>query len=314
MANIEALKKIAYDEDGVEYGKSPAGIGTWDHNALVQGWPVDQNGYVTHGLDVNSKPMDGSSYFAQLMENAKKDPRPGMGGGLLRRGSDGPARGTAALDDLKTVAPIFLHGKPNNEQITNEDLEKIRYEQARAAARRLAPEGTPENEAWRETLESAGAENLQNYLKNRRLAPVAPVAPKLKGVLKGKKLPAEIQRALPAILKSQAYNQGKGSAVKTAQEGGAGIWASLSSWLDQAKQWLADPKNSAFRPIVGAGVGALGLGGLSTLLGGSFGRGALLGGLGGAAATQFDWNALSEALGKNKAAPAAQGSATAQNK
>ena len=81
---------------------------------------------------------------------------------------------------------------------------------------------------------------------------------------------------------------------------GSDIWGALSSWIDQAKAWYNDPKNKAWQPLVGAGIGALGLGGISKLLGGDFWPGAAIGGLGGVAATQFDWNALSDALGSKK--------------
>lgn len=75
-----------------------------------------------------------------------------------------------------------------------------------------------------------------------------------------------------------------------------GIWDSVMERINAAKEWYDKPENANLRPLVNAGIGAVGLGALNKLLGGSFGRGAVLGGIGGAS-TGVDWKALSNAIG-----------------
>jgi hypothetical protein len=104
----------------------------------------------------------------------------------------------------------------------------------------------------------------------------------------------------------------KGSEKSAQQIGAKGIWDSVMERINAAKAWYDKPENAALRPLVNAGIGAVGLGALNKLLGGSFGRGAVLGGIGGAA-TGVDWNALSNALG-TKAKENAQAKADSKSK
>lgn len=97
---------------------------------------------------------------------------------------------------------------------------------------------------------------------------------------------------------------------KKAQSGG--IWDSVMERINAAKAWYDKPENANLRPLVNAGIGAVGLGALNKLLGGSFGRGAVLGGIGGAA-TGVDWKALSTAIG-TKAKENAQAKANSKAK
>ena len=313
MANINALKKIAWDENGEEFGRRPAGVGTFDQNALVKAWPFGDGGWVSHGLNVNSRPADSSSYFAKLLENAKKDPRNGSGGGAVEVGGDKIGRGTKALDDLKAVAPMAFQGRQNKSQITNDDLEKIRFDQAKRVASGLARPGTVENEELRTALEEAGRNNQQSFIRTKSVPLQNPLQnPKIRELFNRIKLSPEQKKALPAIFGSMASAYSPKSSVKKAQdEGGKGIWDSVLSKINDVRSWYENPDNASFRPLVNAGIGAIGLGALNKLLGGSFGRGAALGGIGGAV-TGVDWKALSDALG-TKATESAQNMANRQN-
>ena len=111
---------------------------------------------------------------------------------------------------------------------------------------------------------------------------------------------------------------GKAQYAKTAQDASAatpapatakpGIWDTVMSKIDEAKKWYDN--NQAWRPLVNAGIGAVGLGALNKLTGGKFWRGAMLGGLGGAA-TGVDWKALADSLGKKKEEPKKEDKASA---
>ena len=63
------------------------------------------------------------------------------------------------------------------------------------------------------------------------------------------------------------------------------IWGKLKTWLDQAKNWYGK-QDAGTKALVGAGGGALLGGTLGSIFGGGkgFATGALIGGLGGAAA------------------------------
>lgn len=298
MANINALKKIAWDEDGVEYGGRPAGIGTWDQNALTKSWPVGADGWVSHGLNVNSRPADGSSYFAQLLANAKKDPRAGAGGGSIERRGDEIGRGTKALDVLKSVAPTANQGSPNGAQITNDDLDKIRLDQARRAAAGLSSPGTAENDELRSALEAAGRSNHQSFINTGKVPLANPLKnPKLQELFNRLKLSPEQKKALPAIFGSMASVSAPGASVKKAQAK-SDIWQSVRAAIDAAGR--VDPKyKPLLATLIGGGVGA-GTGALAgKLFGFGAGNGALtglgLGALGGGAST-VDWKSLAKAL------------------
>lgn len=95
-----------------------------------------------------------------------------------------------------------------------------------------------------------------------------------------------------------SHNTTATPAPSTAPAAGAGLWDSVMSKIDEAKKWYDDPANSSWKPIVAGGLGALGGGLLSKLVGGEFGKGALVGGLGGLGYSAVDWNALKNSLGK----------------
>lgn len=81
------------------------------------------------------------------------------------------------------------------------------------------------------------------------------------------------------------------------KEASTDIWGKLKTWLDQAKEWYGK-QDASTKALVRAGGGALIGGTLGSIFGGSkgFATGALIGGIGGAAA-----NPLVEVFGnKNK--------------
>lgn len=82
---------------------------------------------------------------------------------------------------------------------------------------------------------------------------------------------------------------------------GADLWRRIKEMVGDAQVWWDDPKNNAWRPIIGAGVGsALGTG-LGAAIKGKKGlrSGAILGALAGGASS-VDWNELAKSLGKLK--------------
>lgn len=106
-----------------------------------------------------------------------------------------------------------------------------------------------------------------------------------------------------ALRKAASEKIGQSAPVKKAQAAvQPSIWDSVMAKVEEARKWYEDPKNRAWHPAVHAGIGALGIGALNKLLGGSFGRGAILGGIGGAV-TGVDWKALADSLGKKKDEP-----------
>lgn len=312
MANVEALKKIAYDEDGNEYQNwlhMPAGIGTWNFNAL-KSFPRAGEGWAGYqGLGIKSQAKNKGSYFSALMNNAKADPASGTGTKATIKGRSAPSRGTAALDALERVAPAELQGDPNNREITNDELADIRYNQAKDHARRFAIPGTEEYKNLVGDLVDAGLRNLGSFKTTgkvpwRRLS--LPSAGKLK-------LDEKARQSLEAAQNSMASVGGGFRRAKTAQAApapattpaptpapaaGTGLWDSVLEKIKEARKWYDDPKNSAWRPIVAGGLGALGGGLISKLIGGKFGTGALVGGLGGLGYSAVDWNALKDSLGK----------------
>lgn len=314
MANVEALKKIAYDEDGNEYQswlQMPAGIGTWNFNAL-KSFPRAGDGWVGYqGLGLKSQAKNKGSYFSALMNNAKADPASGMGTKATIKGRSAPSRGTAALDALERVAPAELQGDPNNREITNDELSGIRYSQARDAARRFAVPDTDEFKSLVEDLVNAGAKNHESF-KNTKRVPWRRLSLPSAGKLK---LDEKARQSLEAAQNSMASAGGGSRYAKTAQAAPApepapspapataantGLWDSVLEKIKAAREWYDNPANSAWRPIVAGGLGFLGGGLISKLLGGKFGTGAMVGGLGGLGYGAVDWNALKDSLGKKK--------------
>ena len=310
MANVEALKKIAYDEDGNEYQswlRQPAGIGTWDFNAL-KSFPRAGDGWAGYqGLGIKSQAKNNGSYFSALMNNAKADPASGRGAKATIKGRSAPSRGTAALDALERVAPAELQGEPNNSEITNDELADIRHNQAMDNARRFAVPGTDEFKSLVEDLVNAGAKNQESF-KNTKRVPWRRLSLPSAGKLK---LDEKALQSLEAAQNSMAAAGGGSRYAKTAQAAPAptpapapaqaantGLWDSVLEKIKEARKWYDDPANSAWRPIVAGGLGALGGGLLSKLVGGKFGTGALVGGLGGLGYSAVDWNALKDSLGK----------------
>lgn len=87
------------------------------------------------------------------------------------------------------------------------------------------------------------------------------------------------------------------------EEGFPGIWSGIKNWY---KSELSQDQ----RNWVNAGIGALGLGLANKLTGGSFLRGAAIGGIGGALSSEVNWKAIGDALaslGSKKPAPTVQG-------
>ena len=177
MNKIEALKKIAYDEDN-----DTAGIGTWNQNALGDAYPAG-GGFVSSPLGKSTVPNDKNSYFAQRLENAKKD----------ERGSD------AALKILNSVAPKRYIGELDHD-ISNEELAEMRDRQAAYASKNYfgGLEGV------KQYLNEMGEANQKrwNMGRGREFAPVN--IPRLMQLLKGKKITPEQLKILPAIQNSMA--------------------------------------------------------------------------------------------------------------
>ena len=88
---------------------------------------------------------------------------------------------------------------------------------------------------------------------------------------------------------------------RAAIEKNAFDWGSVNKWLGDAKEWY-NGQDAGTRALIGAGGGALAGAGLASLLGGSNGTGALLGGIAGGVAGTIDWNKVL-ADGKPKEAP-----------
>lgn len=179
MANINALKKLAYDEDN-----DTAGIGTWAQNALGKAYPVGGGGYVSAPLSKATVPADKGSYFAKLLENAKKDPR----------GSE------AALNALNGIAPKVYVDEREDFDIKNPDLAELREMQADRAATNYfgGLKGV------KDYLIERGEANQRQYNKDRTV-PYAPVdLPRLMQLLNGKKVTPTQLKLLPAIQNSMA--------------------------------------------------------------------------------------------------------------
>lgn len=182
MANINALKKLAYDEDN-----DTAGIGTWNQNALGKAVPDGAGGHITitPPLTKNTVPANKGMYFPNLLENAKKDPK-GTG---------------AALSLLNWVAPKEYVGKDDSD-IKNPDLAKIREDQAEQAAKTYFGN----LEGVRQYLIERGEANQKHQNKDNTV-PFAPVdLPRLMQLLNGKKLTPAQLKLLPAVQNSMAMS------------------------------------------------------------------------------------------------------------
>ena len=154
LAKYVMLTKRAWDENGDEYRKwlsSPAGIGTWDGNAASTLYPAGRaeeggRAFVSGGM----KPVDKGSFMSGAFENAK----------AYGKGENVPG---SPLNVLRAIAPAKISGEPNNRQITNEELDKMRYDQARLAASQFADKRSEKYEALVKDLEAAGRRNEESY-------------------------------------------------------------------------------------------------------------------------------------------------------
>lgn len=81
------------------------------------------------------------------------------------------------------------------------------------------------------------------------------------------------------------------SEKKAAAPAVSDIWKKVKSYLNQAKDWYGE-QDEGTKSLIGTGVGALGIGALNKLLGGKFSNGAILGGIGGLAASGIDWSKI----------------------
>lgn len=293
MANIEALKKIAYDEDN-----DSAGVGTWAENSVGFAPRAGNEGWVSSQIDENTKAQDPKSYVSALLANSKK----------------GPDGGKIARNVLDGVAPRIYQGEESGSdaQIQNPELAELRAQQAARGAAILGG-GKKMQDAIRNNLIRAGERNQKAFNQTQTV----PYQKLDETSLGGLKLSKEKLELLRSLQNSMVRNGGNAPYAKTAQDATAaaqpGIWDTVMSKIDEAKKWYNDPNNRAWHPLINAGIGAVGLGALNKLTGGSFGRGALLGGIGGAA-TGVDWKALAESLGKKKEEPKNDGQTAVTDK
>lgn len=295
MANIEALKKIAYDEDN-----DSAGVGTWDENSVGFAPMAGNEGWVSPQIDANTKANDPNSYVAKLLANSKKGPD---GGKLARKALDG-------------VAPRIYQGEESggSDQIQNPELAQLREQQAARGAA-LIGGGKQVQEAVKNNLIRAGERNQKAFNQTRTV----PYQKLDETSLGGLNLSKEKLELLRSLQNTMVRRGGKAQYAKTAQDASAatpapaaanpGIWDTVMAKIDEAKKWYDN--NQAWRPLIHAGIGAVGLGALNKLTGGKFWRGAMLGGLGGAA-TGVDWKALADSLGKKKEEPKKEDKVSAQ--
>lgn len=223
------LAKCAWDEDGVEHdalqkarqaaerrAAQPAGVGTFDQNALVEASPVGKDGWVSAHPNVNSKPLNPNSFFGKLMRNAQFGPEEKVYDGM--RGTFAPSE-TDALNVLAKIAPMKYRGSPDNSQITKGDLDQMRYDQARLAAKHFFPEGSADSAQLRKLLEAWGRENEAEFLQSKEV-PYKGLKSVPAGLLK--KLSPQQQESLKAFRNSMVRNgTPSAKATKTAEENAA---------------------------------------------------------------------------------------------
>ena len=190
MANIDALKKLAYDENN-----DTAGIGTWNRNSLGKAERVGNEGWISAPLGEKTKPSDKTSYFAQLLANAKKD----------------PAGSAEALNVLDGVAPRSYQGEADgDDDVKQPELEYLRGTQAGHAAQRYFGG----SDAIRKYLIDAGKKNQKAYTDGKGgTVPYRPVdLPSLMKYLNGRKISPGQLKILRSIQNSMAGAKARPSA------------------------------------------------------------------------------------------------------
>lgn len=183
MANIEALKKLAFDEDN-----NTAGVGTWNQNSLGKAERVGNEGWASAQVGPKTVPSDKNSYFAKLLENAKKD----------------PAGSSVALNVLDGVAPRIYEGEEDGDaDIQQTELEALRRSQAEHAAQRYFGG----SDAIVKYLMDAGKKNQNAFTRGNgdRAVPYRPLdLPTLMKYLNGRKITPDQLKILLSIQNSMA--------------------------------------------------------------------------------------------------------------